>query len=239
MNATTLRCHACAEDIRPGARICPQCGVDQRPVWRAIKRGVATLSALSVLLGVITIAISLAPQAWNTIAYREAVDIYSYKPLSSDGRSTITLINTGRADLFINEISLKPKDEKAFTVTHRKIVINRWLKIGETITYRPRGETPGASSLSAERYADYISRLSTQTDKGRRCFGLRPFDQEFSERAFPELPTPPLTIDLVTSVRYGTKASTTLTEIAPKKELRAGIIFRQQCEQFLAVTDTD
>jgi len=106
-NASPTLCIACASKINNAANICPHCHVDQRNNYRNIKRIVTFFSALSVVLGVITIAISLYPDATRFLFPKEKIDVYALEStyVGKEEVLEMTAINTGNVDLFLNKVA--------------------------------------------------------------------------------------------------------------------------------------
>lgn len=230
----TALCVACASEISGKARICPHCHVDQRTWWRSLKRATAAFSGVSVVFGVITIAISLLPKAYETLFYVEKVDVFTVKPKVSRGRGIVTFVNKGLGNVFVNEARFEPVDTETYPIKAKNIVVNRWVNRGEVLSFPfSRTPFPGSSIISPSGFSKRLKEFGSEYhQKFRGCFKLEVLDKAFRDPGISPIVSSAIeSIPVKTLISYSSMKSKGVRRIEAAKQLEAHILFNEQCEK--------
>lgn len=138
------QCVACASSIDAQASLCPSCSTRQNPAARWAVRVGAVLSAASVLLSVITVAVSFFPSAWSAVFPQEHARLYEIgfdRANLKRSKARVSLANYGNQDLFVARIKLEPADPDLAEITRFNYVVSEWLRVAENRTFLvPLGE---------------------------------------------------------------------------------------------------
>lgn len=182
-NPTSRFCTACGQELTPNARLCPACRTDQRTIYRRVKAVLSIFSAFSVVLGVITIAISLFPSAHRTLFPRQHVEVYTVDSSFVEKTETLemTVVNRGNVDVFLSKVVFHPADSELYPLLPRGFVTNKWLKSGEA--YIHVGKPTTAVNLRS-----YWARITPKAlrkavnwkgfKEKRYCYKLTPLDTD-------------------------------------------------------------
>ncbi|WP_416899346.1 MAG: hypothetical protein ACMVY4_06395 [Minwuia sp.] len=224
-----VQCQFCISEIHPESRICSVCGTDQRAAVRHFKRWGAILSTLSVVLGILTIAISLWPQALRALFYEEGIDIYEYVAREAPGRSKLTFLNNGDGDLFVNEVVFEYVSD-AGNRLDRTIIVNEWIRRNEVRSFYPRTVQPVSHSTSGPKRFDAMASELGSLAEIKRCFSLMIADYAWKQRPL-GFNVPPGVVDVpVTAlVRASSARSKELIDFSATGDYAGFIMLAERC----------
>ncbi|MEM1276517.1 MAG: zinc ribbon domain-containing protein [Pseudomonadota bacterium] len=171
---TTRICVACASEIDARATLCPHCGTRQEPIKRWAVRIAAILSALSVLLSVITVGVSLFPTAWIALFPEEKARLYDLSFNRADFRRTqarFSVANYGNQDLYINRFRLMPSNPELAKLNNLNFAVGEWLRVAENRTLLiPMKEMRGDhSAIAVASLPKQLARLNEVGIKPTAC----------------------------------------------------------------------
>ena len=231
MKEDYIKCISCASKIDKEAKVCPHCSTYQRRTQRILYKTISTFSAASVVLGVITIAISLFPQAYDSLFYHESLDIFTIKPRVTNGRGVITFVNTGIGDLYINEVQFEVANKEKYPIKSKNIIVNRWVKKSEVLSYTfIRKEKPFWSYITPSGFEKRYEKYKDQyREKYINCFMLEIIDSEFNDEGVASSLN---NISVISKIFYSSSSSRGMKTIVAEKNLSAKIRFFEKCDQY-------
>ncbi len=156
------------------ARICPHCGTRQSPWSRWALRIVGVLSAASVLLSLITVAVSFFPQAWVELFPKEEVRLlevaFDSLDIGQRKQARTRLANLGNQDLFIIRVRLEPADKALAEVPSYNYLVNEWLRVSENRLILNKHDPRGGEyfKVPVARFPDRYRELAEA--KIKNCF---------------------------------------------------------------------
>lgn len=223
-------CVACATELNDHANVCPACHVDQRKKYRNLKRIVGVFSGVSVILGVITIAVSLYPNAVRFLFPEEKIDIYaleSYK-VAKEEVIAMTVVNTGNVDLFLNKVVFEAVDQESYPLV-RRFVTNKWVKYGEAYIHKGLAITAVNTRsfftpMNAERFSESYRHVG-DFDNHKYCFKIVVLDDEFDDKG--RVPIKISSIPVEATLYYSSKDRDSVEKFKSNKKLRGQIFFRE------------
>lgn len=223
-------CVACAAELHETAKSCPNCHTDQRKIVRNIKRVVTVFSGISVVFGVITIAISLYPNAIRILFPNQKIDLYELKThyVGKEELLEMTVINTGNIDLFLNKVVFEPIDKEKYPLK-RRFVTNKWVKHGEAFIHRGKAITAVNfkhyfTPMNAERFLESYRDLEG-FNKHKYCFRMVALDNEFDDTG--RIPVKLSTIPIKATLFYSSIDRRKVEKFMSSKDLKGQIFLRE------------
>ena len=223
-----IHCIACATSIHITAKICPECLTDQRTKQRRLKKTIAAFSGVSVVLGVITIAVSLFPNAYKLINPKLDFDIYSVDAsfVSKLEILEMTMFNKGNVDVFVSKVIFKAIDKDKYPINDRLFITNKWVKGNEAFVYS--GSPTTARNLLEDwmhvqgGWFDKISK-ARGFKENQECFKIVTLDKDIGDTGQTPLPH---FIPIEAFIYYSSKDSTKVSIKKSRKNL-GGQIFQK------------
>ena len=233
-----ISCVACATTIKARARICPNCGTRQNPYGRWFVRAVAGLSAVSLLLSIVTVGISLFPSAWTALFPEEAARLYEigFDSASLTRRQArFNLANTGNQDLYLNRIKLEAAAPELSDFRGLVFVISEWLRTSENreflVPLKPLGGK--FSAVPVAGFAARLERLSVLAFEPRGCFRLlvHPADPD-GPRPVPAHSAAKATFPMQATLFYSSaRTRGEPKELALDLDVRASLMYDERCDE--------
>ena len=228
-------CHRCGQDVIAGAPICGQCGNAQSR-WRfGVHRGLSILSSFTLIVGALTVLVSLLPSALTELVDMRKIELLTYQHRGNTQMGTIPLLNSGRGDAFVHSIVLVPEDRQTYPLRPITIRLNTLIKEGDGLQTRigqPAPLGPSFAGVVPETIPGLITDNTLDQDRIDRCFRTRLLDADLDGVGLsPEADVVIGSIPLVASASLMSTRTYDRRSQALSKTLRAVVLFDQRCAQ--------
>jgi hypothetical protein len=113
-------CIACGSDLNEGVSICTTCGSYQSSWRNELRYWAAVAGVFSIVAATIGFSISAWPDIRKSLFWRDSLEVLQFH--NSEGRSEISVFNTGDGPVWILELTYQAGDAFKQTMSVAKVV---------------------------------------------------------------------------------------------------------------------
>ncbi len=174
-------CVKCGNAIVAGYSYCAKCHTHQTLWKRSLNRFVTTFSAISVVVGAITLTASFLPEARKTLYYRDSIELIEVNSTGFKKGGQLAIANSGDGDVFVTDLIFSLADITLPLET--RVPAHKLIKKSEAeaITV-PTVEISGnefSDTVGINEFKHWISNRSPERQKedAVACFYIKAFDE--------------------------------------------------------------
>lgn len=178
----STQCVACGTEINIGFPICRVCQTHQKKSSRVVKKFITWFSGISVVLGALTVILSLYPQAKKSIYYNEDIELVSVNATMSFAPGSLSILNRGDGDVYVSTITL---GVEGTDLPYRIVLpVQKAIKKDEigSITFMSKKASSSKyiKTINVEEVERWInSKEPSLVDHlSSKCFLLKPYDKK-------------------------------------------------------------